>query len=341
MREDDKVSDVYMDFLVDGRPLTNRNAREILDDRMIAAFGDLSSIYNFYYCFVAAESSYLDFMDGRTTIVDDGWNFEVNGVRICIPDELSDTAMLDNRAFDNVDAYNFVGTMVAVFHEYHHVKQFLYDMWQSMEIGKIVNIDRFVLQSNDVYYSQNYFQNFSEIDAQYVGLYATQAFLSDLVGEQQANEYICYYQNKRQENLSRDFIPKIGRDYMNADEVFNEFKIAIHESVHSKRIYDRNIGWQRGDTAANFFMRHPEFWRQFEAENDGFKQDCMIVCACFEEGRYGDALRDRLERNTGLNFSVDAVFREDAKQRSLADRPLPDLQYDVSDRLHKDTTKML
>ena len=110
---------------------------------------------------------------------------------------------------------------------------------------------------SDVYYFQNYMKQPAEIDAQLVGIKDTYETLSDIIGQEQASQYICAYQEHRFQNLKHDFIPKkpFGQ-YESAEEIITAYESAFQNSIHAYRKFDQKHALQNGDTAALFFQTH-------------------------------------------------------------------------------------
>lgn len=220
-----------MDFLVNGKALTNREARKKLIDLFNDLFDDAVKTYGFKAKLLYGDervSEKLRPMEGHVVTGNDPSDrLTIISAYVAMPDCFPSEDIMDYPGADDpIDVYTFVGTMTAIFHERRHIDQLTMERSPESALCKIFTVNEFAQQLNSGYSKKNYSVMPTEIDAQHMALQRSYMFLKamDGVSEEAAGTYICHYQKVRQKTVRRDFIPRpLSGEYRTVDDIFDAF----------------------------------------------------------------------------------------------------------------------
>lgn len=326
-------------FARDNVFMTKKQAKNILENVFRFMFNDVSARYGF-----RAELQYgnyrtrynLSAMAGRVKRKDAVSNrIEIARLNIAMPDCFPDEKLNTWPGCDEpVDAYDFVGTLVAMFHEREHIDQLTMEYKKDDPLCRVMAIDALATQLNPYYDGKNYFKSPMEIGAQYSAVSRTYQVLRNIEGvtPEAAEEYILYYQQRRQESLSKDFVPRPNNDngkYKSVDDLFDKFKTAFVDGVHRRWKYSISDVSHVPDDAACRLRLNFGMMTKFVAEPDGFEQEKMLASLYFEHMaqrfKDGDKIRDivlgNLRDELGLDLSIKFTFGEAAIRRVTRSGP--------------------
>jgi len=211
--------------------------------------------------------------------------------------------------------------MFTVFHEARHAEQVVLFSREDTEFGNLMFLANMAEQASKYYQDDIYFVNPAEIDAQHFALRRGYAFLSSPNGFDGIipEECVLSYQERRNRNLDKDYIPRPGGGrYESVEAIFEAYENSFLESVHSYK--PRGVeGLLFGNEVMDRFLRtHRGAYMQFCTEKDGYKQ-LEMAAAAYIDGCYnglGPERADRIRRimlgrfkeDRGLDLSVDATF---------------------------------
>lgn len=339
-------------IVIDGKVLTNADARVILDNYLSSRFSLLAEKKNFVYGF--SEDYGPGIGDIRAGLCDDGTE-DIEFVKIGIFEQfLVDGPLCDEPA----DAYHFVTMLTAISHEYQHLSQYLLDHHTREFPGPQLYANSLAHSGNCKYYYANYSCNPREIDAQFRGVFEVYGFLKTIVSDEEANQLVCMYQNRRQAEFREqqkkdlayqrelrdagdpswadvdivplDFIDR-ERDYTSVNEIFIAYKRAFLKSIRASRAYDFEHAQQ--DVAANIFAKYKVYRDAFRREKDGFQQDKMLASLNFTQDYQRDYILPAIQKETGLDLSIACVFRNTNRvQRIVSSVKTRNAAYDAESR---------
>lgn len=321
-----------------GRPFTNKQAYTVLNDLKTELFGDMDKrlakredepclLKGFEFL---SEDEAKEFKpdavagDGHTfTYFDDG-EIGVESVIVVIHSEFLDPDKENELA--NMD--HFLDDMFAIFHEARHAEQALFLSRDSTELGNLLFLANTARQSSEGYEDEIYFRNPEEIDAQHLALRRGYKFLSnsDRWGGLDATDCVLSYQQRRNRNLSTDYIPKPkgehakesldtgkasdedenrkaiwnlwkkderrAKRYKSVEAVFDAYRTSFLESVHAWR--PRGIkGFLFGQSVLDVFLKKNGSYIRFCSEEDGYKQ-LEMASAAYIDHYYDRMAPDRI-----------------------------------------------
>lgn len=327
-------------FLRNGVSLTKRDAHNVLNKVFHFVFNDVHDRFGVFprllYGDFRAEER-LAPMEGKVSRTDDiSHRLNIRGVYIAMPDCFPDKKpdIWPDRD-ESVDAYDFVGTLVAMLHEREHIDQLTMEYKKDDPLCRVMAVDALATQLNPYYDGKNYFKSSMEIGAQYSAVSRTYQVLRNIEGvtPEAAEEYILYYQQRRQESLFKDFVPRPNNDdgkYKSVDDLFDKFKTAFVDGVHRRWKYNVSDISRVPDDAAGRLRSNFGMMTKFTAEPDGFEQEKMLASLYFEhmaqQFKDGDKIRDivlgNLRDELGLDLSIKSTFGEAAIRRVT--RPGPE-----------------
>lgn len=314
-----------------GSVFTNSHAYALLEmlktelvgpiDEKRASYGEQSNLADDVNFMSEIEVRRLDPTEfagnGHTyTYLDEEGKVDVENVVIVVHDEFMDP----KRVGEPADLDHFLDALFALFHELRHVEQALFLSREDTALGNLMFVANAAERCDKGYQDEIYFQDPAEVDAQHLALRRGYVFLSGLGGFDgvSAEECVLSYQERRNKNLSMDYIGKPeGGKYGFVEDVFDAYKASFIESVHTSRPRNIKAMLHGKGSLDRFFRRHPGAYIQFVTEKDGYKQ-LEMASAVYIDSLYDGAepkwaarrreiLRNRF-RERGLDLSLDATF---------------------------------
>lgn len=135
--------------------------------------------------------------------------------------------------YTNISDYDAVAGIVAVYHEFQHIKQQIHQ-----EDANIVK--SFIVANYEPQYdppSANYWHMPHEIDAEYTGILNAHKYLISKFGQEKADAAILNYVNERAHG--NYFVHKhIWQKFKSLDEVTDAFIVADENAIENLRVYD-------------------------------------------------------------------------------------------------------
>jgi hypothetical protein len=210
--------------------------------------------------------------------------------------------------------YDMMIPLVGMFHEVvGHVRQLNMAKHENSELYKVIALNYFACLSSMHYYNgknlRQYFNQPSEIAAQYSGIEGAYEFCTDLYGKERASDLICNYVNNRIKNKSEFIKGQFGRQYTNVDDILSDFNSTFKKSMYAHRKFDMVESLKCHDTSTYYFKINGDISKPklLERERNGAKQDLILSAIYLYEKDYSGYLRENVAALEDA-ASIDSVF---------------------------------
>lgn len=200
--------------------------------------------------------------------------------------------------FSKIDIQDFVGLMVAAYHEKQHVVQEEMYITRNDEVTLKMAVESSAHYGNRNYYTQTYHSNLYEIDAERTGIKDAYEHLSELYGTKRAEKLMMNYIAERQKH--EYFISEQCPSFRDVVKAFDK---AFNRELAEKKYFQYRPVIQNGQFVKNEDIFYRNIIKNSDRQNhthfqdikDGWEQrQFMCVTNVMFAGHYSDLPRDHI-----------------------------------------------